>query len=263
MNKGRTPLLIAIILGVGAALLGYLDRRNAERNARKGWDLVPIVVAAQDVDEGTVLTTDMIAQQPMPSRFVTPSVIKPENYSYVVGQKVLVNLHKHDPLLWTQFESSKGLERLSKAIQKNFRAVTISASDNDGVGGWIRPNDHVDILATFKDPQSSETDTMTLLENVLVLATGRITGNTNMNLLSVNDRRYDNVTVLLLPEEAEILSLAREIGRVSLTLRNEDDLETQGERLRTTPQTLLTQERLKVLEQKRHKQEISIINGAH
>ncbi|MHB8419017.1 MAG: Flp pilus assembly protein CpaB [Myxococcales bacterium] len=262
MNKGRTPLLIAIILGVGAALLGYLDRRNAEKNARKGWDLVPIIVAQQDIDEGMTLTTDMIAQMPMPSRFVTPSVIKPENYSYVVGQKVLVNLHRGDPLLWTQFESSKGLERLSKAIQKNFRAVTLPAPTSEGVGGWIRPNDHVDIMATFKDPQSGETDTMTLLENVLVLATGKITGNTNMNLLSPTDRAYDNITVLLLPEEAEILTLAREVGRISLTLRNEDDLETQGERLRTTPRTLLTQERTKVLEQKRVKLGVTIFNGA-
>ncbi len=261
MNKGRTPLLIAIGLGFAAAMLGWLDRKNAEKSARKGWDLVPIVVASADIDEGTVLDTGMIAQRPMPSQFVTPSVIKPENYSYVVGQKVLVNLKKGDPLLWTQFESSKGLERLSKAVQRNFRAITLSAGDRDGVGGWIRPNDHVDIIGTFKDPTGGETDTMTLLQNVLVLATGRITGNTNVNLLAPNERKYDSITVLLLPEEAEILNLAEELGKVSLTLRNEDDLETQGERVRTTPQTLLNGERLKVFEQKRKKEGVTIING--
>ena len=127
MNKGRTPLFVAVALAVAAAALGYFDRRSAERRAREGWDLVPIVVAHQDVDEGTTLTNDMIAQRQMPSKFVTPSVIKPENNSYVVGQKVLVNIKSGDPLLWTQFESSKGLERLSKAVQKNFRAVTSSS----------------------------------------------------------------------------------------------------------------------------------------
>ncbi len=261
MNKGRTPLFVAVALAVAAAGLGYADRRSAERSARKGWDLVPIVVAGADVDEGTTLTTDMIAQRPMPSQFVTPSVIKPENYSYVVGQKVLVNLKKGDPLLWTQFESSKGLERLSKAVQKNFRAATIGTNDRDGVAGWIRPNDHVDILATFKDPQSGETDTMTLLQNMLVLATGKITGNTNVNLLAVHERHYDNITVLMLPEEAEILNLAEELGKLSLTLRNEDALETQGERVRTTPQTLLTGDRARVLEKKRKSLGIEVING--
>ena len=258
--KGRTPLVLAISLGLAAALLGWLDLRSAEHRARKGWDLLPIVVASQDIDEGITLTTDMIAQRPMPSQFVTPSVIKPENYSYVVGQKVLVNLKKGDPLLWTQFESSKGLERLSKAVQKNFRAVTVGVQDRDSVGGWIRPNDHVDVLATFRDGQG-ETSTMTLLQNMLVLATGKITGNTNVNLLTPEDRKYANVTLLMLPEEAEILNLSQEMGKVSLTLRNEDDLETQGERVRTTPQTLLTGERAKALAEKRKKMQIEVITG--
>ncbi len=261
MNKGRTPLFVAVALAVSAAFLGYLDRRGAEKNARKGWDLVPIVVAGADVDEGTTLTTDMIAQRPMPSQFVTPSVIKPENYSYVVGQRVLVNLKKGDPLLWTQFESSKGLERLSKAVQKNFRAITLNVTERDGVGGWVRPNDHVDIIATFKDPSGGNDNTMTLLQNVLVLATGKITGNTNVNLLGQHERHYDNLTVLLLPEEAEILDLADDLGKISLTLRNEDDLETQIQRVRTTPMTLLNGDRIPVLEKKRKSMEVQIING--
>jgi len=261
MNKGRTPLFVAVALAVSAAFLGYLDRRGAEKNARKGWDLVPIVVAGVDVDEGTTLTTDMIGQRPMPSQFVTPSVIKPENYSYVVGQRVLVNLKKGDPLLWTQFESSKGLERLSKAVQKNFRAITLIVNDRNGVGGWIRPNDHVDIIATFKDPTAGQNNTMTLLQNVLVLATGKITGNTNVNLLGQYERHYDNITVLLLPEEAEIVNLADDLGALSLALRNEDDLETQIQRVRTTPMTLLNGDRIPVLEKKRKSMEVQIING--
>jgi pilus assembly protein CpaB len=261
MNKGRLPLIVAISLAVLAGLLGYADRRGAEKEARKGWDIVPVVVAGVDIDEGSTLTMDMIAQSGMPSKFVTPSVIKPDNYSYVVGQKVMVNLKKGDPLVWTQFESSKGLERLSKAVQKNFRAITIDVNERNGVGGWIRPNDHVDILATIKDPQSSENETMTLLQNVLVLATGKITGNTNVNLLAVHERHYDTVTVLMLPEEAEILNLSMELGKISLTLRNDDDLETQGERVATTPHTLVTGDRIRLLEKKRKSMAIEVING--
>ncbi|MHB1845222.1 MAG: Flp pilus assembly protein CpaB [Deltaproteobacteria bacterium] len=253
-------MIIAVVLGVGAALLGWVDLRSAEHSARKGWNLVPIIVASQDIDEGSTLTTDMVAQRPMPSQFVTPSVIKPENYSYVIGQKVLVNLKRGDPLLWTQFESSKGLERLSKAVQKNFRAVTITAEDKASVGGWIRPNDHVDVLATFHDAQG-QMSTMTLLQNMLVLATGKITGNTNVALLPEDERNYGNVTLLMLPEEAEILDLAQQLGQISLTLRNEDDLETQGERVRTTPQTLLTGERMKALAERRKNMQVEVIQG--
>ena len=181
--KGKGPLFIAIVLGLLAALLYWVDLNHAKEAARAGWDLKPVVVAAQDIDEGTIIAPEMVAQRRIPSQFVTASVIPPDNFNFVIGQKVMVAIKRGDTLLWTQFESSKGLERLSKAVQKNYRAVTLPANDKDAVGGWIRPNDHVDILLTFRDAQAGEVSTITVLQNMLVLATGKITGTTNQNLL--------------------------------------------------------------------------------
>ncbi len=89
----------------------------------------------------------------------------------------------------------------------------------------MRPNDHVDIIGTFKDPQTSEQVAVTLLQNVIVLATGKITGTTNVNLIPEGQREYNNVSLLVIPEEAEILVLAQELGALTLSLRNEDDID--------------------------------------
>ena len=64
----------------------------------------------------------------------------------------------------------------------------------------------------------------------------------------------------MLPEEAEILVLAQELGSLYLSLRNAEDISIFEERARTTISTLLTGERVKKLQQRRY-QTIQIIRG--
>ncbi|SEM08260.1 pilus assembly protein CpaB [Stigmatella aurantiaca] len=261
MLKGKTPLVVALVLGLLAGIVAYSAIKKKESDVRRGWNLVPVVVAAQDIPEGTVISFEMISQRSVPEQFVTSSVVKPDSANYVVNQKVLVPLQAGDPLLWSQFETTKAAERLSTKVQKKGRAVTIEAKSTTSVGGWIRPNDHVDVIGTFRDPQTDENVAVTLLQNVIVLATGKITGTTNVNLIPENQRDYTNISLLVIPEEAEILVLASELGNLTLSLRNEDDVDLIEERGRATISTLLSGERTRVLEQKR-REIIQIIKGA-
>jgi pilus assembly protein CpaB len=260
MLKGRVPLVIALVLALLAGTFFWLAVEGERQKVRRGWTLVPVVVAAQDVPEGAVLDLDMVQQQPIPEQFVTGSVVRPDSVNYVVGQKVMVPLQRGDPILWSHFESTRGTEMLSTMIQKQGRAINVAVDDITSVGQWVRPNDHVDILGTFRDPSTREMVTVTLLQNVIVLATGKITGSTNVNLLSETDRRYGSVSLLVLPEEAEILALAGELGKLTLTLRNPEDMDLQEERGRATIQTLLTGERTQALERIRY-QTIQVIRG--
>ncbi len=251
MLKGKTPLVVALVLGLGAGGIAYSAIKKKETDVRKGWNLVPVVVAAVDISEGAVVTMEMVSQRSIPEQFVTSSVVKPDSASYIVNQKVLVPLQAGDPLLWSQFETTKAAERLSTKVQKRARAITIDAKTVTSVGGWVRPNDHVDIIGTFKDPGSGEQTAVTLMQNVIVVATGKITGTTNINLIPEGQRDYNNVSVLVIPEEAEILVLAQELGALTMSLRNEDDVSVLETRGRATINTLLSGERMQVLEEKR------------
>src|SRR3954470_341735 len=261
MLKGKTPLVVALVLGLLAGAVAYSAIKKKEADVRRGWNLVPVVVAAVDVAEGTVVSFDMISQRSVPEEFVTSSVVTPDSAWYIVNQKVLVPVQAGDPLLWSQFETSKAAERLSTKVQKKARAITIEAGKTTAVGGWVRPNDHVDIIGTFKDPQTNENVAVTLLQNVIVLATGKITGTTNVNLIPEAQREYSNVSLLVIPEEAEILVLATEMGGLTMSLRNEDDVDVIEERGRATIHTLLSGERTRVLQQKRFNT-IQVIRGA-
>ena len=257
----RAPLLVALVLAVVGGAMAFSGIKAKEAQVRRGWNLVPVVVAAVDIPEGTVVTFDMISQRSVPEQFVTSSVVKPDSASYVVNQKVLVPVQAGDPLLWSEFETTRATERLATRVMKKARAITIDAGKSTSVGGWIRPNDHVDIVGTFKDPNTNESVAVTLMQNVVILATGKITGTTNVNVIPENQRDYNNVSLLVVPEEAELLVLAQDLGALTLTLRNEDDIDVIEERGRATINTLLSGERTRVLQQKRFNT-IQVIRGA-
>src|SRR5207247_538014 len=130
---------------------------------------------------------------------------------------------------------------------------------------WVEPGDHVDVLGTFRDPHSEELVSLTLLQNVIILATGRIGGQTDRRALSETEKAYATVTLQVLPEAAEMLVLAQDLGTLYPSLRNPDDnqIEELGEG-KTTMTTLLTGERSKRLSTKQNKMfKVEIIRGTH
>lgn len=251
MLKGKVPIIIALVLGILAALIAYKTMKRQEERVKEGWNLVPVVVANRDLREGTVLDWDMVAQHEMPEQFVTPSVVDPKQFEKVVGQKLMVPLQRGDLILWTHFRSEGSFERLSSIVSKKGRAISLSIGGAASVSGWVRPNDHVDILGTFTDNKTDSMVTVTLMQNIIVLATGSITGNTNMAMVDDSKKKYSTITVMVLPEEAEILVLASKLGSLHLSLRNPEDLSEQEERGRATIETLLTGERVKALKKRR------------
>ena len=260
MLRGKTPLVIAVLLGVIAFAVAFSAIKKKEADVRVGWTLVPVVVSAVDISEGSVVTMEMVSQRAIPEQFVTSSVVKPDSASYIIGQKVLVALQAGDPLLWSQFETTRASERLSTKVQKKARAITLAVTGEGSVGGWVRPNDHIDLIGTFKSQETNQPVAVTLMQNLVVLATGKITGTTNVNLIPEGQRAYNNVSVLVLPEEAEILVLAQDMGKLTFTLRNEEDMDMLSERKHTTMDTLLSGERMVLLEKKR-KETFDIIRG--
>ena len=229
---------------------------------RDDWKTVKVLCAAQDVPEGSELDREMVAVRDIPAKFVTESFMKVGDDGSMkddpVGQRVLVPLKAGDPILASHFESAREVE-FSTMINPKGRAFTIDVQERNAVGLWVRPNDHVDVVGSFRDPESQNLKTVTLLQNVVVLATGKV--NANTTFVADEDKRYTTVTLLVLPEEAEILALAQETGTLTLLLRNPDDLDYQEKRTVIDQKQLLTGERAGELQQRRYRT-IQIIRGA-
>ncbi len=251
LMRGATPIVMAGILLVIAGALVYTLLVTSRRAATRGWNLVPVTVAAVNIPEGTIVDFSMISQRSVPEQFITASVIKPDSVSYIERQRIMVPVQAGDPLLWSQFETSKASERLSHKVQKKARAYTIRADAISSVGGWVQPGDHVDLVVSIQDPNKKERNAAIRMQNVIVLATGKITQTTNTGLLPTGQKRYHDVSVLALPEEIEILALMREKASYRMLLRNEDDVDIVEDRLGAAPSTLLNGERVMLLGKKR------------
>jgi len=263
--SGRTPLIAAAVLGLLAGLTAWATLRSREQRVRERWRTVNILCAAVDIPEGTELTGEMVAVREMPARFVTDSFLQADEHGAIaqqspVGQRVAVPLKAGDPILASHFEAARD-PGLSALISPKGRAVTIDVQERNAVGQMVRPNDHVDVLGSFRDPDSQQLRTTTLLQNVVVLATGHLTAAATH--VPEEEKRFSTVTVLALPEEAEILTLAQELGSLTLLLRNPEDLDSQEKRAVVDQKSLFTgAERARELQQKRYRT-IQIIRGNH
>lgn len=269
MLQGKYPLLIALVLGLLAGVIAYSAIKARESEVRVGWETARILCAATDIVEGTELDGDMVARCEIPEKFITDSFIRiPDGDSQgemmPYGQKVLVPLKAGDPVLYSHFESQRDFA-LSEGIPTKARAIAIEVGEKASVNQWIRPNDHVDVIGTFRDTETRELIAVTLLENLIVLATGHHSGMSPY--MTDEDKRYTHVVLLVMSEEAEILALAAETGSLTLTLRNPRDLDVVEKRTTKTDQkTLLTGERSALLRAERAKtwqrQEVEIITGS-
>jgi len=251
MFRGKTPLIVAGILGVMAALLAYQTIKSKENQLASRWNLTPVVVASQDIEEGSALSYEMLAKMDVPIEFAGPSLVKPEQIEKIIDQNVMVPLQRGDPVMWSHFFSPGTVERLSDIVNSHGRAISLDIAGSQAVAGWLRPGDHVDILGTFQDTKDSQMVTVTMLQNVVVLATGTISGNTPVEPKDKVSSEYASVTLMVLPEEAEILTLAAELGSLRLTLRNTSDMGRMDRRGKATQHTLLTGERMKEIQKLR------------
>jgi pilus assembly protein CpaB len=121
---------------------------------------------------------------------------------------------------------------ISADIKKNMRAVSVNCSGAASVSGMVKPNDHVDVIGTFDfEGKSGKRDfvTCTMLQNVLVLATGTETAKRSLQTAGLT-RNYSTVTLEVTPREAEMLAFAEQLkGRIVLSLRNRKDVSYEKE----------------------------------
>lgn len=268
MLKGKLPLLLSAVFALLAALVAFLAVREKSAEIAEGWEPVDVVVAKQDLQAGSTLSQDNLAIGKIPKQLVTPSVITYQMHKQgllqVFGQKLATDIHKNDPLLFQHIKTKTGAQHMAEAVQKSGRAVSVRVSAESAVHHWVEPADRVDVIGVFRDPKSHDMISLTLLQNVIVLATGRVGGATNRHLLTDAERAYNTVTLHVLPEAVEMLVLAQDLGNLYLSLRNpeDNDILELGEG-KTTMETLLTGERSKRISTQQNKIfKVEIIRGA-
>lgn len=253
-------LIAAIIVGLLAAGLMFL---YANQMAQEKKELIgetrPVVKAARNIPAGTPLTQELITTEQVPVKFLPPNPVMEKDVDIYLGTPLAVNVQEGAMILTSDFSVAEVSRDLSSKIPEEERALSIPVDAVSGVSGLLTPGDRVDILGTF--PVSSKDElipdaqgggsvgyvTMTLLQNVTLLAAGQ-----RISSVGQQDRRstYSTVTLSLTIDEAELLTIAQTRGKLTLLLRNRDDVAVAAVSKQTLKQVL---EKLEVIQEQREK----------
>lgn len=228
MKRRAMPVLMMALASGGLAAylaLGYVRQQSAPRAAAT----LPsrfLAVAARDLPLGTVVSKEDVKLVDwkggdLPSGFIA-------NPDEVIGRGVLLPVQANEPLLAGKLAGEGSGSGLPVIIPPGMRAVSVKVDEVIAVAGFVVPGTRVDVLVTYApSSEESRTTTRMVLQNVQVIAAGQSIQPDNTG----KPQTVSVITLLVGPEDAELLTLAANEGRIQLALRNSADgkvTETDG-----------------------------------
>ena len=224
----RTILIgiLALVFGTSAAVGVALFANRAAESPKV--QTVPVVVTTQDLNRGQTLATEHLAIQQWPQELVPEGAIS--DLATVLERTVAIPMVKGDLLMAGKLAQEGAGRGMAAIIPAGMRAVTIQTPNvATGVAGFILPGNKVDILLTMNnqgtEDQTGGGSTITLLQNIEILAVDQQTDVPQDNKMDSNDLR--SVTLLVTPSDAAKLDLGQNKGTLRLTLRNPTDKATE------------------------------------
>lgn len=232
MRRNRVVFVIVLALGsgllAGYSALRYLQSRPTRLVAAEAPGIErPVVVAARDIPLGAVLDLEDLTVVDWPSEAV-PAGFQSQ-MSDLVGRAAVSPMRRNEPVLDTKLAGLGAQGGLSAAIPEGMRALSVRVDEVVGVAGFVQPGSRVDVLVTLTTGVS-QPQTRSILQNIQTLAAGQ----TYQNDPEGNPQVVPVITLLVSPEQAEILTLAANQGRIQMALRASldlDEVETQGIRV--------------------------------
>lgn len=225
MNRSRIIVLVLAAFAAGAVALivrGLLGGGTAPVRAAiapAAASTINVLVAAAQIQPGTALTPDLVRWQSWPKSSVDSSFIAQEGNgdasAIVKGTVARAPMLEGEPLTNTKIIHGDAASFMSATLTSGMRAVSTAISTDTGAGGFILPNDRVDVLVTQQLSGQHNFATRTILNDVRVLAMDQTFGQDK-------DRKTvlaKTATLELSPDQATKLTRAAASGTISLTLR--------------------------------------------
>jgi pilus assembly protein CpaB len=216
----RTILVLALslVVAAGASFLVFRQVQNIPVREVEVSNY-QVAVAAKALPMGTMLTPTDVKLVAWPqSSPVTGAYTRVED---VVNRGLVAPVVENEPLTASKVASPEAGAGLPPVITPGMRAISLKVDEVIGVAGFVVPGARVDVVMTMN--QQNQSMSRVVVSNIQVLAAG-----TRIDQDQARDGKplpTTVVTVLVTPEDAERISLAGSVGRVTLTLRNPLDVE--------------------------------------
>ena len=244
MKAARVVVLtVAIAAGGVAALLAGRSEKPAEvkPEAAAKVDTVDILVAKSDIAMGQAVSPGDIQWQAWPATTATGNFIhksnQPQAIENLAGQIARVPFVAGEPIREAKLVNAKGSGFMAAILPTGMRAISTQISPETGAGGFILPNDNVDVILSRRDREAekatgSEVHTSEIiLSNIRVLAIDQNVEEKGGQKVVVGK----TATLELSPSQSETLALSQSLGSLSLALRSitdatHDDVPTDADK---------------------------------
>ena len=238
-------LLIAIAAGGVAALLaGRSDQAPPPPPAPVvQLETAEVLVANAEIGMGSSVSAQDFRWQTWPAAGVSANFIRknerPDAVTQLAGSIARAPFSEGEPIREAKLIRANGSGYMAAILPTGMRAVSTDISPETGAGGFILPNDHVDVILTRRDHDAEQANggiethvSETILTNVRVLAIDQTVEEKNGQRVVVGK----TATLELSPPSAERLMLAHQLGTLSLALRSLVDSGTQQQAQAKLPQ---------------------------
>jgi pilus assembly protein CpaB len=223
MNTQRIIVLGIAVVAAGAAafmvrsMLGGGTPAVEARPSAPPMAMSEVLVASTNLQPGQQLTVDQVRWEKWPTTsvdatFMTHGNIGSEDEA-VKGNVVRAPILAGQPIVSTALVKADAAGFMAALLTPGMRAVSIIISAESGAGGFVLPNDRVDVILTRKfDTRASS---KTVLSNLRVLAVDQTFAQAKDTKTVVGKTALVEVT----PEQAELITMAQSAGQLSLALR--------------------------------------------
>lgn len=228
MKRARMVVLAIALVAAGLAVFlakQFIGSRPSQIVQQKALGTVEVLVAKKDIRLGDVVKQAELGWQAWPKEAAQSAgyVVKgasPDAQKDYDGAIARSPFLMGEPIKKEKLIKSNEGGILAAILPEGMRAISTKISEESAVGGFILPNDRVDVIVTrkikSKDNRAEQFVSDTLFRNVRVLAIGQQIEVQNGKQVATGK----TATLELAPSQVETLTLGQSMGEIALTLRS-------------------------------------------
>jgi pilus assembly protein CpaB len=228
MNTARIVVLTIAVGagGVAAYLASGSDNKPAPTAPVAQLQTVDVLVAKSDIGLGQTVAAEDLQWQTWPAATASNTFIRrndrPDATTQIAGSIARSPFIAGEPIREPKLVKGNGSGFMAAILPTGMRAISTEISPETGAGGFILPNDRVDVILTKRDKNADHPNAPDVVVSEVILP--------NVRVLAIDQAPKEKdgqnavvgktVTLELKPEQTETLAGARQIGTLSLALRS-------------------------------------------
>jgi pilus assembly protein CpaB len=232
MTARIVVLMIALGAGgIAAYLVSGSDNKPVQvAEPTVSLQTVDVLIAKSDIGLGQALKPEDVAWQSWPASTASNSFLRrndrPDAASQMVGAIARAPFIAGEPIREQKLVKADGSGFMAAILPTGMRAISTEITPETGAGGFILPNDRVDVILTKREKNPDANNAQDVVVSMVIL--------TNIRVLAIDQAPKEKdgqnsvvgktVTLELKPEQTAILAAARQAGTLALALRSITDV---------------------------------------